>query len=843
MLAVARTMRAFLWMALAGASLLAAGCASSGSASGTGGGNGGSGGQTIVPAVPAGVVATAGNAQVGLSWNASTGATTYVVKRGTVSGGPYTQMATRTATSYMDTAVTNGTKYFYVLDASNSAGTSANSAEVNATPVAPVTVPAAPIGVVASAGNAQVALSWSASSGATGYVVKRGTLSGGPYAQVGTPAATNFTDTTVTNGTKYFYVVDASNSAGVSANSAEANATPVAPATAPAAPTGVIATAGNAQVTLSWNASTGATGYVVKRGTAGGGPYTQVGTPTAINFTDTGLTNGTKYLYVVEASNRAGVSANSAEVSATPVAATAGVTVTIDPTKTHAISPWIYGINFDAGNGGTPTFTFDRAGGNRWTAYNWETNASNAGSDYLYENDNYLSSSTTAAEAMRSFVAGDQAKGFASLMTVQMQGLVSADENGPVSVASPPDLTRFKTVVDKKSTVSSTPFTMNPVTTDANVYMDEFVWAMDQKFSGMGIYGANPTLPTFVELDNEPELWNSTHLEVQGPNPVSSDTYITKTVSLAKALKDQFPNMVIFGPVHYGFQGIYNWQGDPTINATPGGANWFPDKYLAAIKSASTTYGKPLVDVYDFHWYDEIYDSGGNRIINLNGASLTNEQVQLIVQSPRVLWDPTFHDDGNSNPWIYDELGQTPIQIVSRLQAKIAAENPGMKIAITEYENGGGGHIAGTIAQADNLGIFGSFGLFAANFWPPNGTYTYTLAGYRAYRGFDGGSAFFGDTSLQATSSNVANVVVYASEDSTTPGRVVFVAINRSTAAQVTAINGATLSGTAHLYQMTAATAAGQSTVAPVAAGTLAVSGTSMTITLPALSVTTIDVH
>jgi hypothetical protein len=52
-----------------------------------------------------------------------------------------------------------------------------------------------------------------------------------------------------------------------------------------------------------------------------------------------------------------------------------------------------------------------------------------------------------------------------------------------------------------------------------------------------------------------------------------------------------------------------------------------------------------------------------------------------------------------------------------------------------------------------------------------------------------------------------------------------------------------TLSGTAHLYQMTAATAAGQSTVAPVAAGTMVASGTSMTVTLPPLSVTTIDVH
>ena len=166
-----------------------------------------------------------------------------------------------------------------------------------------------------------------------------------------------------------------------------------------------------------------------------------------------------------------------------------------------------------------------------------------------------------------------------------------------------------------------------------------------------------------------------------------------------------------------------------------------------------------------------------------------------------------------------------------------------MKIAITEYENGGWNHIAGAIAQADNLGIFGSQGVFAANFWPPNGTYSYALAGFRAFRGFDGANLSFGDTSLQATSSAVENVVVYASSESSTPGRVVFVAINRSSTAKVTAIIGQALSGTAHLYQMTASSAAGQTVVQPVSVGTMAVSGSSLTVTLPAYSVTTIDVQ
>jgi hypothetical protein len=701
--------------------------------------------------------------------------------------------------------------------------------------------PSAPTGLTASAANAQVNLTWNASSGATAYYVKRSTTSGGPYTQVASPTATSYADNTVTNGTKYYYVVSAYNSYGQSNNSAEVNATPMAPP-ATGAPAGLQAIAGNTQVSLTWTASAGATSYHVKRSTTDGGPYTQVSAPTAANFTDTGLTNGTTYYYVVSALNAAGESANSAQVSATPAIAAANITITIDPSITKPISPYIYGINFYAGiTGAPPLLTFDRAGGNRWTAYNWETNASNAGSDYIYDNDNYLSSSIVSAEAVRTFIAADQSKGVASLVTFQLQGLVSADESGPVSVANPPDLTRFKTVVDKKSSVSNVPFTITPPTTDANVYMDEFAWALDQNFLGMGIFGASPTHATFISLDNEPELWNSTHLEVQGSAAVTSDNYITKTIALSKALKDQFPNVIIFGPVHYGFQGLYNWQGE--LSSTPSGTNWFPDKYLQALKTASTAYGKPLVDVYDFHWYVEEYDSSGTRILDLKSTTPSDAQVQLIVQSPRALWDPTFNDTGNSNPWIYQELGSTPINLLGRLETKINAENPGMKISITEYENGGWNHIAGTIAQADNLGIFGSRGLFAASFWPPNGTYSYALAGFRAYRGFDGANACFGDTSLQASSSNVQNVVVYASTDSSTPGRTVLVAINRSTSAQVTAINGATLSGTAHLYQITAASAQGQNPVAPVAIGTMAVSGRSMTITLPALSVTTMDIH
>jgi fibronectin type 3 domain-containing protein len=816
------------------AAVMLAGCAASVTTSGNGGG------KMTVPSTPAGLSASPGDAQVMLSWAASSGATSYHVKRSAVSGGPYTQVGAPSGASYVDASVRNGTKYFYVVAAVNSAGESANSAEASATPTAPAGALASPTNLQATAGNTQVSLSWSSSTAATSYNVKRSTTSGGPYTKLSSPTAMTYIDAGLTNGTKYFYVVSAVNLSGESANSAEVSATPTAPASAPAVPANLQATAGNAQVSLTWSASAGATGYDIKRSTTSGGPYSQIGTSSTNSYTDSGLTNGTTYYYVASAVNSVGQSANSAQASATPEApANPDVTITIDPANTHPISPYIYGINFYSGIAGAPpNLTFDRAGGDRWTAYNWETNASNAGSDYLYENDDYLSSSTVPAEAVRSFIAGDQAGGMASLVTFQMQGLVAGDENGPVSVADPPDLSRFKQVVFMKSTQSSAPFTLNPPTTDNYVYMDEFIWALDQKFSGQSIFGTNPTThPVFVQLDNEPELWNSTHLEVQGPNPVTSDGYISKTIALTEALKDQFPDVLIFGPVHYGFEGIYSWQGE--LSTTPTGNNWFPDKYLPAIKTAATAYGRPLVDVYDFHWYSEATDGSGNRVTNLTASTLTDAQVQAIVQSPRSLWDTTYTE----NSWITTDVLGGPIYILGRLQSRIATENPGMKISITEYNNGGGQHIAGTIAQADNLGIFGAQNLFAANLWPLNSTSPYILAGFSAFRDFDNANSNFGDTSLQATSSNVANVVVYASTDSTTPGRVVFVAINRSTSAQVTAINGQALSGTAHLFQMTTTTAQSQSPIQPVAAGTQPASGTSLTVNLPPLSVTTIDIH
>jgi rhamnogalacturonan endolyase len=180
------------------------------------------------PPAPTGLAATAGDAQVSLTWNASSGATSYNVKRATVSGGPYTTIASPTTTSYTDTTAVNGTTYYYVVSAVNGSGESANSTEVSATPSAPA-APAAPTNLAASSPRKkQITLNWtqSTSPNIASNKVYRAPVNGGPYSLVTTiAAATTYTDTGLTSGTTYYYVVTAVDSNNLeSANSNQASA-------------------------------------------------------------------------------------------------------------------------------------------------------------------------------------------------------------------------------------------------------------------------------------------------------------------------------------------------------------------------------------------------------------------------------------------------------------------------------------------------------------------------------------------------------------------------------------------------------------------------------------------
>lgn len=208
-------------------------------------------------------------------------------------------------------------------------------------------VPVAPTGALATAGDAQVVLTWNSVSGASGYYANRSTSAGGPYTRLSATSTASFTDTGLTNGTTYYYVITAFNAAGTGAQSSEVTARPLQ-----AGPGGMSAMAGDTRVTVTWDAASGASSYNVKRSLAAGGPYTTLASPAANVYVDASVTNSTTYYYVVSA-NRAGVeSAHSAEISVTPIAAATGAMATIDFAATRQAirgfggsSAWITDMN------------------------------------------------------------------------------------------------------------------------------------------------------------------------------------------------------------------------------------------------------------------------------------------------------------------------------------------------------------------------------------------------------------------------------------------------------------------------------------------------------------------
>jgi fibronectin type 3 domain-containing protein len=252
--------------------------------------------------VPGGVTATTGNAEVGLRWSPSVMATSYHVKRSTVSGGPYTLIAAPTFTGYTDVGVKNGVTYFYVVSAVASAGESANSAQVSAKPGSLAgNLPSAPTGLAAVSANSEVGLTWTPVPGALGYHLKRSTVSGGPYTQMAAPSWHGYTDVGVQNGTTYFYVVSAINAQGEGSNSAQASATPVgsltitsvsvSPAVATSVVSGTISFAANVQGTnpnkaVTWKAALGAI--------TSAGSYTAPAAPGTDTVTATSAADPTK---------------------------------------------------------------------------------------------------------------------------------------------------------------------------------------------------------------------------------------------------------------------------------------------------------------------------------------------------------------------------------------------------------------------------------------------------------------------------------------------------------------------------------------------------------------------
>jgi hypothetical protein len=494
---------------------------------------------------------------------------------------------------------------------------------------------------------------------------------------------------------------------------------------------------------------------------------------------------------------------------------------TIDPLQNVSpISRFIYGVNQSL-DGPYANLTFTRLGGNRWTAYNWENNASNAGSDYQFQNDGYLGGGNTPGGAVLPTLQNASDHNAAALITVPINGYVAADKNGGGDVRNSGSnylQTRFKQELPRKNA----PFTLTPDPNGPYVYEDEFVNWVKSNFPAAQ---TDPNRPIFFSLDNEPDLWDSTHAEVH-PDATTYAELVQKSIDYASAIKDVMPATQVFGPVNYGWEGYITLQNAPDANGRD-----FQAFYLQQMKQAEATYGHRLLDALDVHWYPEATGGG----VRITGQDTSPAVVAARLQAPRSLWDPTYTETS----WITQWSTGGPIELLPRLQAKINANYPGTKLAVTEYNYGGGADISGGIAEADVLGIFGKGGVFAASEWPLASDESFIAGAFAMYRNFDGNNGTFGDTSVLASTDDVPDSSVYASYDSANPNVMTLVVINKTAQPLPAVLNLAHVAAgaTADVYQLTSASAT------PQYAGRLTVTDPgNFTYTMPAYSVSTLRI-
>lgn len=220
-----------------------------------------------------------------------------------------------TVLAYKHSGLMAGTTYYYRLSATNTAGTSILHPqppfrEIKGAPLA------APTALTASASvDGPVVLTWTAPAGSpTLYNVKRANFNGscGAFANVNNTTNVSYSDASTTPGSSYCYAVSAVKE-GESANSVS-----IVKNLRPKAPQGFVAAPGSAQVSLTWSAAAGATSYTLKRGTALGTYSTTIPLGNVLSHANTGLVNGTRYHYVISATNVAGTSIDSLERSAVP---------------------------------------------------------------------------------------------------------------------------------------------------------------------------------------------------------------------------------------------------------------------------------------------------------------------------------------------------------------------------------------------------------------------------------------------------------------------------------------------------------------------------------------------
>ncbi len=543
----------------------------------------------------------------------------------------------------------------------------------------------------------------------------------------------------------------------------------------PLAPTGLSATPGNQQVSLTWNASGSATSYNIKRSTTSGGSYTQIANTITTNVTDKALTNGTAYFYVVSALNSAGESPNSSEASATPTSGSGTqIQATIDVlSNRHPISQYIYGGSYptDASTITDSGLSVVRWGGNGTSTYNWKLGTNNSANDYYFEDFPY---SEIGDSDSAKYITDVKAAGSVPLMTMVMLPWVaktpetsttqggsnnfhwsfsvakygaqcSVDQfnidagNGlqpdcstPIATADPNDA--YVPILDQ-------PGGSDPA---GSVYRNQWAAAMATAFG---------SAPHFYNMDNEIDIWGGTHVDI---HPLQSgydelrDTYVNE----ARALKGWDPAAVRFGPVSCCWYFYWNLNSSTDNKSTHAGIDFLP-WWLNEVAWSDATLGGGArsLDVFDIHAYPDGPDT----------SSFTQAQKQaLAARIYRDWWDPTYTSEATyiaNGGFSIEPVDSKPFRI-PRLRALVNEIYPGTQFSVTEWSAAFAGEsdFSTALGDADAYGILGREKVYLSSRWVAPVSTNPNYQALKLFTNYDGAHHGFGTTSVSATNTGDPNL-------------------------------------------------------------------------------------
>jgi Glycoside hydrolase family 44 len=533
---------------------------------------------------------------------------------------------------------------------------------------------------------------------------------------------------------------------------------------------------------------------------------------------------------------------------------------------TRPINPFIYGWDSFAGasdNSALETeeefidLPVNRWGGDATTRYNYLTDTLNSASDFWYQNEQNTPSFDNQ-------VAVNNATNTVTLGTVPLIGWTSLN-NGNCGYS----VTKYgaQAAYNPYNSNCGNGLATDGVTeiindpTDTSEQIDvTFTTGWMQYLVGKWGTAASGGVAIY-DLDNEPTWWDAVHKDVHGSQikttqsvpykgPFTYDEVTTKGLQYAAAIKAVDPTAAVSGPVidfwpayfyskldietGWGTSPCFCYNGNPVDRMAHGNVP-FIEYYLQQFAANDAKTGFRSLDYVDIHGYFAADNAGF-----ATAGDTALQQARL--NSTRALWDPTYTDPNYTDPNVAANAPPIAPQLIPMLHKWVAADYPGTKTAIDEYNWGGQEHINGALAQADILGIFGREGLDLAALWGPPDPTTQVpgLMAYAVYRNYDGNHSKFGDMALNSVSADQSQLAIYGALRSS-DNAVTIVVINKTYGALPATISlpNLTANGAAKSFLYSnanlAAIVAQPDVTVTAAKGTAAAS---ITQTFPAASIT-----